>query len=115
MDLIEALLAAGTWTNYGTTPQILKEGHKSKRHSLKQGIYLFDDNEDEAITATNNTVIFWRRNCSIEIYTKNSDDADKMLADIETIFKNTRARILNIKPADLESRYKFLIDIEYIE
>jgi len=99
-ESIQTILQDGTWTNYGSVPDVLVLQKTSKRGSINKGITLRDIDETP-IYAYNNVKIYDEQtSCELELYTSNNTNRDNIFKDIKAIFlaSSNRPIIKNPKP-----------------
>lgn len=86
-SVMYTLLTGGTWTNYGSTPHIIKGKTESKRKAINEGIRLTAMRGDMEITITGEKINDNLQG-SLEVYGRNSSDRNDMMDDVESILAN---------------------------
>ena len=99
-------LEAGTWSNFtDTIPPIYLEIEKV--HAKNEWIQFYGDRENP-VYAANDSIIFSKYECNIEIHARNRTDLDNMMIDIKNILRvsDENLTIMNLRDMSKRSKYK---------
>lgn len=83
-DGIKALLDAGTWTNYGSEPDVYEYNASSKKHKVRLYIEI-EITEAESIRTTTGSRVLENQIGNLRIRAENKTDRDNIEADVEAI------------------------------
>jgi len=78
------MLTGGTWSNYGSTPHIIKEMAGSKREAINEGIRLTNMRGTVLTTFSGEEITSDLRG-ALEIYARNASDRDNIVEDVKSI------------------------------
>jgi hypothetical protein len=87
-SIMNTILTGGTWSNYGSQPQIIQRESESKRQAVNEGIALTVMRGNIDLTISGEKINNDHRG-AIEVYARNTTDRNNMMSDIESILANS--------------------------
>ncbi len=114
-DLLKTDLEAGTWTNYGSTPNIYIED--KDEHSGGNTYIKLSEGRRDPIQAFSGSVIYYERSLVLEIVAPNAIDRDNIYLDIIAIGNVTNRGYVFDRSDDLHENpelFRTIIEIKFI-
>jgi len=97
-------LAAGTWTNYASTPKIHKEEQKKNSKNTWLEILTTRGN---FVQAVNGAIIMFDDQCELQIHAQNRTDLNALYADTLNILVATSRGYTFARMSDVPKRSKY--------
>lgn len=110
---VKTILEAGTWSNYGSCPEILIKRVDSIRGALNNRLALIDIDETPIYAYNNVRIYDEKKTCELSLEGITTTDRDNMILDIQTILEasTTRPIIKGPKITSFRNRYIYKMTI----
>lgn len=112
----ENLIKSITWTNYGTTPQIVKSQSNNRRGKILRGVELRNSLPENPRLALNGSVMNSFLSGSLIFYERNEDDILKLKKDIIAGFQSLCGfRPPQLVPLRVKNHFEMEVIVTIIE
>jgi len=116
VDDMITILEGMIWTNYGSTPRILKYGVENRSLSPDIGIMVREDPADlDEYQTFALTIIAEHQFGFLTVWTTNSSDRNKLEADLEAELPQNKVSIKGLTPKDRTNLYELELRVERLD